>query len=50
MGASALQMQLIALDARDAGELEAALLGIEHGTADALMASPDVLFLSEPHG
>jgi putative ABC transport system substrate-binding protein len=45
-GASALQMQLIAMDARDAGELDAALLGIQRGTADALMASPDVLFLS----
>ena len=45
-GASALHMQLIALDARNEDELEGLLPQIQHADADALIQSTEVLFLS----
>jgi len=44
--AQALQMQIITLDARNAGELNAALRDLRRSTADAFIVSSDVLFLS----
>jgi putative ABC transport system substrate-binding protein len=46
IGASALHMQLIELDARNVDELEAALRRMQRGEADAVMPSSEVLFLS----
>jgi putative ABC transport system substrate-binding protein len=45
-GASALQMQLILLTARNVGELEVTLGKIQRGQADGFTTSSDVLFLS----
>lgn len=45
LGASALQMQLIELDARNLTQLDTALRAIRHEQGTALMVGPDVLFL-----
>ena len=42
----ALRMQVVAVDARNAVELDAALRGLRHRAADGFMVSSDVLFLS----
>ena len=46
LGTSALHMQLIALDARNAEELDAALHRLLRNEADALISTADALFLS----
>ena len=42
----ALRIQVVAVDARNAKELDAALLGLQHRASDGFMVSSDVLFLA----
>jgi putative tryptophan/tyrosine transport system substrate-binding protein len=42
----ALHIQVVAVDARNAKELDAALRGLQHRASDGFMVSSDVLFLS----
>ena len=44
--AEALRMQVVAVDARNAAELDAALRGLRHRASDGFTVSSDVLFLS----
>ena len=41
----ALRMQIVAVDARNAAELDVALRGLQHRASDGFMVSSDVLFL-----
>jgi len=44
--AEALRMQIVAVDARNAAELDVALRGLQHRASDGFMVTSDVLFLS----